>query len=215
MQAAGLLTAGATTFSGYVDYNDLTGSEPVSPDPVTEGTDTYTVDSTGRVSIPGMTDGVITFNQQLYLDGNGNALSITLDDTDVLAGFGYQQTGGGSFSAASFNGTYAASATGWDVNENGEIDAVGPVMSAGAGDFTGFVDLNWIFNTGPTPDLVMSGAFNTTPASGVFTSYIVGLDVTTATNEDTFTFYMVDSTKAVAIETDPNQLTLGSFRLQH
>ena len=214
-QAAGLLTAGATTFSGYVDYNDLTGSEPVSPDPVTEGTDTYTVDSTGRVSIPGMTDGVITFNLQLYLDGNGNALAITLDNNDVLAGFGYQQTGGGSFNAASFNGTYAADATGWDVNESGEIDAVGPVMSGGAGDFTGFVDLNWIFNTGPTPDLVMSGAFNTTPASGVFTGYIVGLDVTTATNEDGFTFYMVDSTKAVAIETDPNQLTLGYFRLQH
>ncbi|SPE45111.1 conserved exported hypothetical protein [Candidatus Sulfotelmatobacter sp. SbA7] len=215
LQAAGLFTAGATTFSGYVDYNDLTGSEPVSPDPITEGTDTYTVDPTGRVSIPGMTDGVITFNQQLYLDGNGNALAITLDNKDTLSGFGYQQTGGGLFNAASFNGTYAADATGWDVNESGEIDAVGPVMSGGAGDFTGFVDLNWIFNTGPTPDLVMSGAFNTTPASGVFTGYIVGLDVTTATNEDKFTFYMVDSTKAVAIETDPNQLTLGYFRLQH
>ena len=216
-QAAGLLTAGATTFSGYVDYNDLAKSEPVSPDPVTE-TDPYTVDSTGRVSIPGMTDGTqngANFNLQMYLDGNGNALSITLDNSDALSGFGYLQKGGGSFNAASFNGTYALDATGWDFNEFGEFDAVGPVTSGGAGDFTGFVDLNWIFNTGPTQDLVMSGAFNTTPASGVFTGYIVGLDVTTPANEDLFNFYMVDSTKAVAIETDPNQLTLGYLRLQH
>jgi hypothetical protein len=215
LQAVDLLTAGATTFSGYVDYNDLIELEPASPDPVTEGTDTYTLDPTGRVSIPGMTDGVITFNQQLYLDGNGNALSITLDKKDVLSGFGYQQTGGGSFNVASFNGTYAVDATGWDVAESDEFDAVGPVTSGGAGDFTGFVDLNWIFNTGPAPDLVMSGAFNTTPASGVFTGYIVGLDVTTPANQDLFNFYMVDSTKSVAIETDPNQLTLGYFRLQH
>jgi hypothetical protein len=216
LQAVGLLTAGATTFSGYVDYNDLTGSEPVSPDPVAEGApNTYTLDSTGRVSIPGMTDGVITFNQQLYLDGNGNALAITLDKWDTLSGFGYQQKGGGSFNAASFNGTYALDATGWDVDKTDEFDAVGPVTSGGAGDFTGFVDLNWLLNTGPVPDLVMSGAFNTTPASGVFTGYIVGLDVTPPPNEDLFNFYMIDSTKAVAIETDPNQLTLGYFRLQH
>ena len=218
-QGAGLLTAGSSSFTGTVNYNDLSGTAPQAPDSVTEGT-TYTVDPTGRVSIPGMTDGNndgVDFNLQLYLDGNGKALTITMDNNDVLAGLAYQQTvPSGGFTVASFNGTYAMGATGANqpMGNEYELDAVGPVTSAGMGDFTGFVDLNWIFNSGPTADLVMPGAFNTTATNGVFAGYITGLDVTTSTNQDVFSYYLIDSTKGVAIETDTNQLTLGYFLLQ-
>jgi hypothetical protein len=60
----------------------------------------------------------------------------------------------------------------------------------------------------------MPGAFNTTATNGVFAGYITGLDVTTSTNQDVFSYYLIDSTKGVAIETDTNQLTLGYFLLQ-
>jgi hypothetical protein len=224
-QVAGLLTAGATTFSGYVNYNDLTGTGVQAPDPVYQTTgDTYTVESTGRVSIPGMTDGTETganFNQYLYLDGNGNALALTLDSTDLLSGIGYLQTGGGLFTAASFDGTYAMNAGGANmpVGDEYEFAAVGPVAADGVGTLAGAVDLNWINTPDLTADFPVSGNF-TFADNGVFTSPtsagsgITGLDLTTPANDDAFNFYLVDTTRVVAIETDPNQLTLGYFLLQ-
>jgi hypothetical protein len=59
--------------------------------------------------------------------------------------------------------------------------------------------------------------------AGIYGGYIGGLDLstcpvygigTTGCSQDAFTFYFVDSTKAVAIENDANQLTLGTFELQ-
>jgi hypothetical protein len=167
-------------------------------------------------------------NLQLYLDGNGKAPAISMDENDAVGGPGYQQTGGGSFAASSFSGTYVMNARGEQIpvgtpnyNES-EFDAVGPVKADGVGTLTGFVDLNWFSGspyqgipayTVPTPDLPVSGSF-TAAASGVFTGTITGLDVTTNTNQDAFTYYLIDATRVVSIETDPNQLTLGYFELQ-
>ena len=220
-QAAGVLTAGSTAVSGMVNYNDLTGTGVQAPDPVTEGTLTYTLDpiNPGRVSIPGMTDTLTgaNFNLQLYLDGNGNALAITLDDSDVASGLGYQQIGGSAFTAGSFEGSYTFDAVGVDSTDENLFSAVGHIKADGVGTLnTGAADLNWMNNSRVLtqfPDLPVSGTF-TAAASGVFTGTITGLDVTTATNSNAFTYYMIDTTRAVAIETDPNQLTLGYFQLQ-
>ena len=59
----------------------------------------------------------------------------------------------------------------------------------------------------------VSGAF-TADASGVFTGTITGLDIDTPANVDAFTYYVIDPTKVVAIETDGNQLTIVKFALQ-
>jgi hypothetical protein len=59
----------------------------------------------------------------------------------------------------------------------------------------------------------VSGTF-TAAASGIFTGTLTGLDVTTVTNGDAFAYYLVDPTRVIGIETDPNQLTLGFFLLQ-
>lgn len=235
-QAAGILTTNADgTVSGAINYNDLTGVGVQSPSPITGGT--YTVDApgsgfpdsgTGRVTFTGVTDGTVTLDLQLYLDGNGKAFVLSMDENDVGAGPGYQQTGGGSFTVASFNGNYVMNAWGSQIpagtpsyNES-EFDSVGPVQADGKGTLTGFVDLNW-FNgivygfspafTVPTPDLPVSGAFSAA-SSGVFTGTVTGLDVPASANQDAFTYYLIDTTRAVAIETDPNQLTLGYFELQ-
>jgi hypothetical protein len=139
-----------------------------------------------------------------------------MDSTDALGGLSFQQSGS-SFTTASFNGVSVLGATGVDISNIGEFDAVGPVtVNDSAATLSGTADLNWVNSAGPTyPDLTLSGTLSTangTPANGVFTGTITGLDVTTKTNADAFTFYLIDSTgDFLAIETDPNQLTLGYF----
>jgi hypothetical protein len=226
-QASGIFTANSDgTVSGAVNYNDLTGTGPETPSAIVGGT--YTVDATGRVTMTGVTDGTETFALQFYLTGSGQEsedAAITVDANDVLAGIGYQQTGGGSFTPPSFFGTYALDATGVDSSTANELDAVGPITADGAGTLTGSVDLNWILSVSPGPtftDSPVSGVFTTTSA-GAFTGTITGLDVTTcplynATGSgctaDVFTYYVIDTTKIFAIETDQKQLTLGLFTLE-
>ena len=227
--AAGLLTAGATTFSGWVNYNDLTlAADTVqAPDPVVEGTTTtpatYTVATNGDVSIPSMNDVSTTdyganFNLQLYLDGNGNALAITMDTTDVTSGFAYQQPSAdvGVFTAASFSGAYAMSTGGANAPTGDEYEyaAVGSISADGTSAISGAVDLNWLYGPTLTASLDVTGAFtvpSTTGANGIFTGTITGLDQDTPANVDNFAYYLVDPTRIVAIETDSNQLTIGYF----
>jgi hypothetical protein len=229
LQAATQITPNADgSVSGFIDFNDLVTVEPASPDPVGAPVTSYVVDPTGRVTIAGLSDSATppnAFNIQLYLDGNGHALAITLDTNDFLAGIGYQQSGAGSFAATSFSGSYAVGATGWDVAGQGEFDAVGPVTApASSGTFSGDVDLNWLGSAGPVyPDAPVSGAF-TSNADGIFTGTITGVDVTTCPlfttgapgcTADIFNYYLIDATgDNIAIETDPNQLTLGAFAQQ-
>ncbi len=216
LHAASALTLASGNVAGTISYNDLTVLQSAI-----SVTGTYVADATGRVTLTNVTDGTNTFNLQLYVDGNGNALSLTLDTAqDVLEGVGYEQTGGGSFTAGSFNGSYVIAATGADVTNEFELDAVGPVVADGVGAFsspqgTG-VDLNWL-STGSaattSPGLSVSGTF-TSASSGVFSGgTLTGLDVTTSGSQDAFDYYVVDTTKVITIETDSNQLTLGYFEL--
>jgi hypothetical protein len=214
LQAAGILTANSNgTVSGAINYNNLSGAGPTTPSPITGGT--YTVDSTGRVTMTGLTDGIATFNLQLYLTGQGSEAeetAVTMDATDVLAGLSWQQTGGGSFTAASFYGTYALDATGTDLTNVTELDAVGPITVDGVGTLTGTVDINSL-SLGGSTGLPVSSTF-TANSNGAFTGTITGLDVTTITNQDVFVYYLIDTKKAFAIETDTNQLTLGFLTLE-
>jgi hypothetical protein len=210
LQVAGLLTANSGgTVGGTISYNDLT--QTASANPITGGT--YTVASTGQVVLSGITDGTVTYDINLYIDGNGNAVSITPDTAHILAGGGYQQSG--TFTASSFSGTYAVGAGGVDKTNKNEFNSVGPVTADGVSALSGFADLNYL-KTGTvatqSTDLIVTGAF-TAATNGVFTGTITGLDVTTKTNTDAFTYYLVDSTRLFAIETDANQLTLGYFEL--
>jgi len=217
-QSAGVLTMGSSgTVTGAISTNDLANFQVPSA-AITAGT--YVADTTnvGRYTLTGVTNGVTTFNIQLYVDGNGNALVLTADTTDELAGPAFQQT-----ASATMSGTYVMNDTGADVTNEFELDAVGPVTT-GTGTFSGFADLNWL-NTGTsgtqTPDLTVTGAF-TAPSGGVSTgtgNTITGLDVTTKTNADAFDYYVVDSTRVIAINVEgtatvlPTQLDLIFFEV--
>jgi hypothetical protein len=217
LQAVADLTFNSSgTVTGFIDFNDLSGSEPASPDPVTAPA--YTVDSTGRVTITGLTDAFANSNNvQLYLDGNGQVLTLTLDTQDNLGStLGGQISG--PFLDANFTGQYAMLAWGWDFNEFGPIGAVGVATATGAGDtFSGFGDLNSITSTNttaPTANLAVSGSYTTSANSGIFTSLVFGLDVDSGfAFTDAFNFYQVDSNgTTVGIETDSSQLTLLLFQ---
>jgi len=227
LQTASQLTlASAGTVSGFLDFNDFSAAQPVSPDPVSAPA--YTVDPTGRVTISGLTDGsVVDSLLYIYLDGNGHALAMTLDDTDIQGGAGVQQTGAGAFAATSFYGGYAMGVTGVDLNEDGPFDSVGPVIADGSSSFAGFGDANWLDITGAAPitvsDNAVSGAFISN-SNGIFTGTIKGMDIVNCPaftsgapgcTSDAFNFYLVDAAgESIAIETDQKQLTIGYFLQQ-
>lgn len=228
------LTAGTpNTVTGFLDFNDLVDSSlsvAVSPDPVTG--DAYTVDAAGAgdITLTNLNDGDgLSTNAQLYLDGNGNALTITMDTGDIISGFGAAQTGAGTFTAASFSGKYGMDVTGWDFNYDGEFDAVGPVSADGVGTITGTADVNWVYSAGPTyPDQSVTGTFvatGTGGSNGVFAGgSITGLDMTTCPTftssaagctADVFSYYLLDATgDNIAVEVDLNQASLGLFEQQ-
>jgi hypothetical protein len=224
-QVVGLFTLNADfSVTGFVNYNDTSGTGVQAPSPILADPagGTWSIDAAGTVSLTGVTDGISTFNLQLYIDGNGNLLSISLDEGDVLGGRGWQQSGTG-FTASSFSGAYALDATGWDIDNFDEFDAVGPVTADGTASITGFADYNWVFTEGaPFADSPVAGSF-TAASSGVFTGTITGLDadncsvfgVGAGCSNDAFSYYLIDATgDNIAIETDPNQVTLGYFLQQ-
>jgi hypothetical protein len=228
LQAAGVLTGNSdgTTASGNVSFNDLTTNiTPQGGTAITGGT--YLVDQTGRVTLSNLNVGGVTYNLQLYLDGNGNARVLSMDGNDEIDGIANLQKG--SLAASTFSGTYAMGAVGFDPNFLDEFDAVGPVVADGTANFPGLVDLNWVFNpTPPGPTLtdnpVTPATFVATSTAGIFTGNITGIDVTNCQvynagttagcTNDAFTYYFVNASTVVGIENDANQLTLIRFELQ-
>jgi hypothetical protein len=215
------------TLGGFINYNDLTGTGPQAPSAVTGGA--YVVTSTGDITLTGVTASSLPtpINLQVYLDGNGHALALTMDITDELLGVGFQQSAG-PFTASSFNGAYALNATGFDQSGNQAFNAAGPVTADGSGGtFSGMVDISWDFDNGrleQAPKFVedepVPGTF-TSNANGILSGTITGVDLTTCAvfslnggvcTADAFNYYLIDTNSAIAIETDSNQLTLGLFQ---
>jgi hypothetical protein len=211
LQLAGVFTAGTGgTLTGTLNWNDLTVKSVQSP---ISFTGTYSVDPTGRVTLSKLTDGSsFTYQLQLYLTGRGQALMLSSDTADVIAGRGLQQQTG-AFTAADFNGTYGFDAAQESISFGalGPAAALGPLTAAagnGTDALTGFVD----FGNG-TADVAISGSITAAP-NGVFTGTVSGLNLAAYTSPDNFAFYLIDNTRAVVIETDNTQLTLGYLELQ-
>jgi hypothetical protein len=237
LQMAGVVTGNSdgTTVSGNISFNDLENMSAAGGNAISAGT--YTVDDatsgtpdagTGRVTLSGLTVGSpFPYNLELYLDGNGNARVLSLDANDMVDGVAGLQ----NLTGTPFNGTFALGATGYDFTYEDELDAVGQVAAdTNAGTFSGFADLNWLFDPtpgptfgAPTPPLV-SGAFAAASTAGVYTGTVTGIDVTycqlynasttIGCTNDVFNFYVVNPSTTVGIETDDNQLTLIRLEFQ-
>jgi hypothetical protein len=218
LQTAGVLSfSSAGTLSGFVDFNDLTGSEPVSPDPVTAPA--FTVDPTGRVTVAGVTDSaaVANFNLQMYLDGNGNAYILTMDSTDAVVGFSSLQTSS-SLTDGDFKHVYAMDTGGLDGMESGQFSTVGQVKANGTGDTissnASFADYNWLYEFNGTDEPFGGTYVLSTP--GILSGSITGLDFDSSfANPDAVDIYLIDTDgDSVLIETDTNQLMLGAISKQ-
>ena len=168
------------TVSGTIALNDFAtfGS-------VTIAGGNYIVDSTGRVSITNVTPSLVQgtpFAFELYLDGNGNAMEIGLDSSELNEAQAYQQT---VSSTASFAGTYAFAGQGFG-NFSDAVPAwgaVGPAVVA-SNALTGFTDYNLQGGT-PTSNVALTG----TETSSSATLAVTGLNAATLSMSDSYFYF--------------------------
>lgn len=198
---AGVTTANADgTLSGALNSSELGGQQAQGP---LSFTGTFTVDPTGRATL-NLADGSnFNYSMHLYLTGDGNGLLLSSGGSEPFAGQVFQQQAA-PFTAASLSGTYG-------LNAEATAPVVGSLTSVpenGTDTMTGFAD-----SGNGAADFATSGSL-TAAANGVFTGTLTGLDAASRTTTNNFTFYLVDSTRAVAIETDNAQLMLGYLELQ-
>jgi hypothetical protein len=194
--AGGLgLNAGGTV-SGDMAINDLINSYGFS---ITGGT--YTVDATGRVTVTNVTSdkfsGTIAF--QLYLDGNGNALELGIDASQVTAAPAYAQTA----SSDDYEGTFAVAGQGfWTYSSKTypALAAVG-VATIGSGQLSGFTDYTQQNGDGtftPTANVALSGSENS--VSGTFTLF--GLNAGSFQGQSGYGYYPIDNNRVIAVQID-------------
>jgi hypothetical protein len=162
---------------------------------------TYAVDTTGRVSINGVSSPISTttpLSFQLYLDGNGNALELGVDTVEVTEGPAFLQSATGDF-----EGSYAIVGNGY-LNATGVpfFGAVGPVTVA-SDTFSGSTDYNYL---GATP--ISAQALTGTETSSSATLNLIGIDATSFTSSRTYSYFRIDSKRVFAVETDGNQIGL-------
>ena len=205
LQVAGVFAANANgSVSGTLNWNDLSGKSTQSPLALTGS---YSVDSAGRVTLTQLTDGA-SFNYSLhgYLASNGYLLLLSNDGSDTFIGQGFQQQPS-ALTVAAFSGTYGLNATvitgPSDSISSPVIGSVAAVTSGANATVSGFADLD----TGG-PDFAVSGGF-TTSTTGVFAGTLMGFNQASRSKPDSFSLYLIDETRAIAIETDPGQLMLS------
>jgi hypothetical protein len=202
----GALIFGANgALTGSLAVNDLTNFT----NGATNITGTYTVDPTGRATLSNIVTSLfstnVVFAFQLYLDGNGNALHMGVDDLEVTSGPAYLQNAPSN----DFEGTYALSGSGLiDATGLPAWGAVGPVTVT-SDNLTGTADYNAQGLT-PTPAVAVKATENSTPNTNSLS--LVGLDSSSFTSARLYTYFPIDSNRVFAIETDGAQL--GILRLE-
>jgi hypothetical protein len=198
---AGVITSnGAGSLTGG-QIDQVQGSAVIS-DTLT-GTYANDASGTGRITTStsfGNTQNGAGPTMIFYFAGAGNPVPVLqMDTTARSAGVAYVQ---GS-STPSLSGTYGVGYTSSTLFSEDDVDAA---ITASAGNFSGTANENMNFVTATNQSI--SGTFSAGTADR-FTA-------TVTTNGDTAAcaFYLVDSTRAVLIETDGNQSTLGTIRQQ-
>jgi hypothetical protein len=204
LQVAGVFAANASgSVSGTLNWADLSGKSTQSPLALTGS---YTVDSAGRVTLTQLTDGM-TFAYSLhgYLASNGSLLLLSNDAGDAFIGQGFLQQPS-ALTVTAFSGTYGLNASIIPNTPNLPSPAVGAVTVTASGaqvTVSGFAD----FDTGG-PDFAVSGSFMAS-TTGVFAGTLTGFNQAARSTANNFSLYLIDSTRAIAIETEPAQLLLG------
>jgi hypothetical protein len=199
VQLAGTFALSSTgSVSGTVAFNDIVSSfsSPIS-------SASYTVASTGRVTITNVSSSLIPnpLSFELYLDGNGNALELGVDTIEVSGGVAYAQGTAGP----AFGGAFALAAQGfWSSNVNNPAwSAVGPVTVASGSVFgyTDYTTQNPDASVALTPNVSLSGSANNTTSALA----IDGLNAIEFQSSGTYDYFVIDPTHAIALEVDGTQ----------
>jgi hypothetical protein len=184
--------------SGTVALNDIVSS---FSSPISSGS--YTVASNGRVTITNVSSSLIPnpLSFQLYLDGNGNALELGVDNIQVSGGVAYAQTAPSPALASVF----AFSGQGfWSSNVNNPAwSAAGPV-TVWNGSVYGDTDYslqNPNASVTLTPNVSLSGTANSSTGAMALN----GLNATAFQNSGSYAYFAIDATQAIALEIDGTQ----------
>jgi hypothetical protein len=185
------------TVSGDLAWNDFSNS---GGNKIAVGT--YSVDTTGRVTLRAVTPQPlnIMLSFQLYLDGNGNALVLGADGVETSAGPAYLQTA----TSSSFSGQYAMNGLGYANTAGAPLwGAVGPLKIDTAANITGAVDYSSQI-AAPVSAVTLSGSEDS--SNGVLR--LSGLNALNPQTQNGFGYYPIDAQRVLAIEVDGKQLGL-------
>jgi hypothetical protein len=193
---------GAAT--GLLTFNDLANTNGNSFSGAT-----YRVDPTGRVSIANVVPSQmqnISLSFELYLDGNGNAISLGADNIQQTSGQAYQQNG-----LSDYEGNYAVVSQGF-LNGPDYLQpygAVGPV-NISSDNFNGFTDYtSQDQNLRPQPQLTPFDTYANVPLTGSEDNTNGEFNLSGLNSlgySSTFGYYPIDGNRVLAIEVDGNGL---------
>jgi hypothetical protein len=172
----------------------------------------YTVDPTGRVTLTGVTlsstlqNVAGPFAFQIYLDGNGNALELGVDNFQATEGPSYLQTA----TSPDFEGNYALSGQGFLPPSSSTAPAplwgAAGTVTVKSDALTGSTDYN---AQGYTATSAVSLTGTETNSTGLLS--LTGLNGTGFTTANSYGYFPIDGTRVLAIEVDGNMLGLLQF----
>jgi hypothetical protein len=199
LQLAGSFALKATgSVSGTVALNDIVSA---FSSPISGGT--YTVASNGRVTITNVSSSLIPnpLSFELYLDGNGNALVLGVDNIEVSGGVAYSQL----VPSPALGAAFALAAQGfWSSNINNPAwSAVGPVTVA-SGSVFGYTDYtaqNPDASITLTPNVSLTGSANS--STGALA--LDGLNAIALQSSGSYAYFAIGAAHAIALEVDGTQ----------
>jgi hypothetical protein len=200
----GVMTSDGTgNFTGGLEDVNDNGTISVAPVPFT-GTAAAGGSVGGRV-IVNLT-GFVPATQWVIYPSSGGLLMLETDSATVTVGAGYAQTSQ-TFAASQNYGLNLSAVNTGNGSGSFEEDDIAQFTTTSTG-FSGIVDIN---DEGSTSfDQSFSGTYTAPDSTGR------GTATTTANNNQfvSFTFYVVDSSTVLLLETDSNQIGTGTIELQ-
>lgn len=198
----GILTSdGVSTTTGIEDINN-------SVNPLTNlaFTGSYTMAANGRGTLT-LSSSAGTSNFSIYPTSNG-VIAFETDALFIVSGSALPQQG--TFTNASFSGTYGMNFTAADNVDGVELDSIAEFTADGASSYTGIIDVN---DGGLTTfGQPLNGTFAVS-ANGRATGTIVTSASTIGTRN--VIYYMVSPTRALFIDATPDEAIVSAGDIRH
>lgn len=171
---------------------------------------TWTIDPAGRLVISNLMDGPTAagssfdYTLELYLTGDGNALVLSADSSNLFAAGQAYERQAGNLSALSGSFGLNAAQTYYVADSISSNVASGPLTFTPAGNADSIAGIVYTFSG----DATYSGSF-TTSADGILEGTVTGLNPVAPNIPDSYAIFPIDNSRAVFLQTDLQQLTLG------